>query len=548
MDTYIMNSPSADVITPDQISIENRLDIIDEAIRKKYLARLSEMPIASVGDLPDLEDDMISNVRLYRITEMVYQKGEPVTDKFTTVFNTLSTYNASVFILIDSDGKETNFYIGVRNNEPDDSPRKRSTVTLGNTLKQTLIGHFPGVKIENEDRKTIKTLSDKITAVKNVASVSVVGNNKIGKEQTNEQFVQGLEKLALALSGYPYIGLIVAENQSSQNIQMMRKGYQELYTRLSPLQKVQYSKNASESSSRSKSFAEMNGKQKAAMIGGAAVSLAGVIGGAAIGVADAAVSGAMIGGQIAGQFSSFINSLAPSEQITKSTSQTVSSTVENKSVTDMMALIDELLKKTNEYDSYGLWNVAGYFCSDDMSAAEIAASNYRSLMNGENSGREVSAINSWRERDNTNNELGRFGDLTTYLSRYVHPQFIYGANIRVNAATNVSGKELGLHLGLPRATVPGLPVIEHAEFGKEVTSYQLFKKDVSKRPEDRITIGRIFDLGQITNKKVELDNKSLNMHTFITGSTGSGKSNTVYIRKLGRCECVLDKSENCAPH
>lgn len=528
MDTYIMNSPSADVITPDQISIENRLDIIDEAIRKKYLARLSEMPIASVGDLPDLEDDMISNVRLYRITEMVYQKGEPVTDKFTTVFNTLSTYNASVFILIDSDGKETNFYIGVRNNEPDDSPRKRSTVTLGNTLKQTLIGHFPGVKIENEDRKTIKTLSDKISAVKNVASVSVVGNNKIGKEQTNEQFVQGLEKLALALSGYPYIGLIVAENQSSQNIQMMRKGYQELYTRLSPLQKVQYSENTSESSSRSKSFTEMNGKQKAAMIGGAAVSLAGAIGGAALGVPNAALPGAMIGGQIAGQFSSFINSLAPSEQITKSTSQTVSSTVENKSVTDMMALIDELLKKTNEYDSYGLWNVAGYFCSDDMSAAEIAASNYRSLMNGENSGREVSAINSWRERDNTNNELGRFGDLTTYLSRYVHPQFIYGANIRVNAATNVSGKELGLHLGLPRATVPGLPVIEHAEFGKEVTSYQLFKKDVSRRPEDRITIGRIFDLGQITNKKVELDNKSLNMHTFITGSTGSGKSNTVY--------------------
>ena len=43
-----------------------------------------------------------------------------------------------------------------------------------------------------------------------------------------------------------------------------------------------------------------------------------------------------------------------------------------------------------------------------------------------------------------------------------------------------------------------------------------------------MTLGRVFDLGQITNKIVELDNKSLNMHTFITGSTGSGKSNTVY--------------------
>ena len=115
-----------------------------------------------------------------------------------------------------------------------------------------------------------------------------------------------------------------------------------------------------------------------------------------------------------------------------------------------------------------------------------------------------------------------------YLSRFVHPQFIYGADILVNAATSVSGKELGLHLGLPRATVPGMPVIRHAEFGKEVNTYQLFPSDTGNRPEDRITIGRIFDLGNITDKLVELNNKSLNMHTFITGSTGSGKSNAVY--------------------
>lgn len=531
MDAYLTKSPSADVITPEQITIENRLDILDERFRKKYLARLSsEMPIAPLGDIPGLEDDIISNVRLYRITEMVYQKGEPVTDKFTTVFNTLATYNASVFILIDSDGKETHFYIGVRNNEPDESPLKRSTVTLGSTLKQTLIGHFPGMKIENEDRKTIEAISKKISATQNVASVSVVGNSKSAKEQTNEQFVQGLEKLALAMSGYPYIGLIVAENQSSRNIQLMRKSYQNLYTKLSPLQKIQFSDNTSTSTSRAKSFAEMDGKQKAAMIGGAAVSLAGAIGGTILGAGmkpNMSAAGAMIGGQVAGQFNGFINSLAPNEQITKSSAQTVSSTLENKAVTEMMALINELLNKTNEYDSYGLWDVAGYFCSDDMSAAEIAASNYRSLMNGEHSGREVSAINSWR-RKNHQADLGNFDDLTTYLSRYVHPEFIYGGNIKVNATTAVSGKELGLHLGLPRSTVPGLPVIEHAEFGKEVTSYQLFRKDVSNRPEDRITIGRIFDLGQITNKVVELDNKSLNMHTFITGSTGSGKSNTVY--------------------
>ena len=518
-----------EVVSLENITAENKLEIIDEGVRKKYLSRLSEMPIAPIENLPPLEEDLINNVRLYRINEMVYQKGEPVTDKFTTVFNTLSTYNASVFVLIDSDGKETNYYLGVRNNEDDLSPAKRSTVTLGDTLKQTLIGHFPGAKIDNEDRQKIAALSQKIAAMNNVASVSVVGNSKNEKETGNDHFVQGMEKLSLAMSGRPFIGIIIADNQSSQSIQMMRKNFQDLYTKLSPLQKIQVSQSHSDSSSRSKSFAEMDGKQKAAMIGGAVVSIAGVAAGAIIGGKvdpSATYVGSMLGGQIAGQLNGFINSLAPNEQITVSDSVSESSTVENKAVTDMMALVDELLRKTNEYDSYGLWHVAGYFVSDDMSAAEIAASNYRSLMSGEHSGREVSAINSWRS--NNKNNLGNFYDLTTYLSRYVHPQFIYGGDIHVNAATAVSGKELGLHLGLPRSTVPGLPVIEHAEFGKEVNTYQLIPLKEKLGPEDKITIGRIFDLGQVTNKLVELNNKSLNMHTFITGSTGSGKSNVVY--------------------
>lgn len=531
MDKMVVSASNSSVAAyrSEDITLENRLEIIDEGVRKKYLARLAEMPIAPIGDIPALEEDLINNVRLYRITEMVYRKGEPVTDKFTTVFNTLATYNASVFVLVDSNGKETQFYIGVRNNEADGSPYKRSTVTLGDTLKQTLIGHFPGIKIENEDRHRIAELSEQISRRTNVTSVSVVGNSKSDKNVTNEQFVQGLEKLALAMSGRPFMGILIANNQSPQAIQVMRKGYQDLYTKLSPLQKVQISENTSTSSSRSKSFSEMDGKQKAAMIGGAVLSVGGAIGGAVLGTkipGVGATGGAMLGGQVVGQLNGFITSLAPNEQITTSSSNTTSSTIENKTVTDMMALLDALLKKTDEYDSYGMWNVAGYFISDDMSAAEIAASNYRSLMNGENSGREVSAINSWRS--NNAHNLGSFSDLTTYLSRFVHPQFVYGGDILVNAATSVSGKELGLHLGLPRATVPGLPVIEHAEFGKEVNSYQLIKTAVADRPEDRITIGRIFDLGQITSKKVELDSRSLNMHTFITGSTGSGKSNAVY--------------------
>lgn len=512
----------------EQLSFDLRMKTIDSGMRHHYLTHLSQFQVAPLAQLQPLEEDIISNIRLFKITEMVYHKGEPATDKFTTVFNTLSTFNASVFILMDSDGQKTDFYLGVRNNENDESPLKRSTVTLGDTLKNTLIGHFPGVKIENRDRKRIAKLSHKMQEQSNLTSVSVIADYKQEKRQQNaEYFLQGLEKLALSMQGRQYIGLVVAQNQSPEMIQTLRENYQDLYSKLSPLQKVQVSTTKSEGEQRAKKFTEMDTKQKAATISSAGVGIAGTIVGAVIGNKfKNGYMGAMIGSQIGGQLATFINSLAPVESINYGTSESVSETYENKRVTEIMKLIDEQLERTNEFDSYGMWNVAAYFMSDDMSDAEIAASNYRSLMNGENTGREVSAINSWRK----NNDLSsnQYDHLLLYLSRFSHPQFIYHEDVLVDATTSVTGKELGLHLGLPRATVPGLPVIEHAEFGKEVHTYRLFGSEKAPRPEDSIVLGKVFDLGQITNKKVELDNKSLNMHTFITGSTGSGKSNTVY--------------------
>lgn len=513
------------------LTFNNRLEIIEDGIRKSYLTRLHDMDIAPLENLPELEDDIIDNIRLYHIEEMVYQKDEPIIEKLTTVFNTLSTYEASLFILMDSDGKKTDFYVGVRNNEADDN-LKRSTVTLGDTLQSTLIGHFPGARIHSEDRKKIATISNKIMKKNNVASVSVLGSNRLEQGAGNEKFIQGMEKFMLAMNDKEYTGIILAKNQTPEAIQELRRQYQDLYTRLSPFQNEQVSLSSSESTSKNKSFSEMDGKQKAAMVGAALVSIAGIVGGAYFGAAAKGlemVSGAMLGGQIAGQFGGFLNALAPTEQISKSTSTSSTTTTTNKQVADLLKMLDDTLTRLNEFDSYGMWNVAGYFISDDMSTAEIAASNYRSLMNGDNSGREVSAINSWK---NNEENARAFKYLTTYMSRFLHPQFCYGQTedraILTDATTAISGKELALHLGLPRATVSGLPVIEHAEFGKEVVKYQIHHKTEHVRPEDRIALGKVFDLGQVTEKVVELENKSLTMHTFITGSTGSGKSNTVY--------------------
>lgn len=78
-------------------------------------------------------------------------------------------------------------------------------------------------------------------------------------------------------------------------------------------------------------------------------------------------------------------------------------------------------------------------------------------------------------------------------------------------------------MALPKKTVNGLPVVEHAEFGKQVSKYD--EKDNVKK----LSLGKIYNMGTIFSKnEVKIDRESLSMHTFVTGSTGSGKSNTVY--------------------
>ena len=65
-------------------------------------------------------------------------------------------------------------------------------------------------------------------------------------------------------------------------------------------------------------------------------------------------------------------------------------------------------------------------------------------------------------------------------------------------------------------------MVEHADFGKEVVSYN------QKEEGADLLLGKIFNMGSVCKNAVRLNRNSLAMHTFVTGSTGSGKSNTVY--------------------
>lgn len=210
-------------------------------------------------------------------------------------------------------------------------------------------------------------------------------------------------------------------------------------------------------------------------------------------------------------------------------SQAVTINVQNKSLINTLERLEKQLERLDECESIGMWDFAAYFLGESAAEAETAASMYRSLISGNQSGLEIAAVNTWTDEE-------RVKCISKYVVNFMHPVFLYeladgvvNRQTFVDATALASTNELAIQLGLPRKSVKGLPVIEHALFAQEVLS-----NNHAKDEEKNIELGVISHFGKDTDTKVELDLESFSMHTFITGSTGSGKSNTVYemVRQL----------------
>lgn len=200
-------------------------------------------------------------------------------------------------------------------------------------------------------------------------------------------------------------------------------------------------------------------------------------------------------------------------------------TIQDKHILEIQKRIDKQLERIEMCESTGFWSTGAYFLSynTDRSTAEIGATIFRSIMQGEQSGVENSAINTWYPESES-----KFNNIVKYIGALSHPLFLYNSpstesKIEMLPTSLLSSKELAIMMGLPRKSVPGLPVIEHISMGKEVVRLN------KSNSIGQLQLGCIFDQGiERKDNKVYLDAKSLTQHTFVTGSTGCGKSNTIY--------------------
>ena len=204
---------------------------------------------------------------------------------------------------------------------------------------------------------------------------------------------------------------------------------------------------------------------------------------------------------------------------TKGTGKSIQIEKENKSISEMLIRIENQLSRLREGEDYGLLSCGAYFLSTRKENVILAANTYKSLLIGEGSSCESGAVNIW-DKDEKKSDLSI---IKKYLARGLHPIFlIKSANnklIPYTAATLVSGLELPIHMGLPTKSVLGLPVIEHTEFGRDIKIHNI---------KHSFNLGKLYHMGTEEEANVSLDVNRMASHTFITGSTGSGKSNCIY--------------------
>ncbi|GHU30218.1 ATP-binding protein [Spirochaetia bacterium] len=557
-----------------QEDLVNALNLADSVVYKTYLSYLNQMEIVECPS--ELQDaDLNDFTRFFKVERFIYEKNENSRDKLVSVFHSVASCGGSVIVIIDSDGKKINYYFGTKVAlDADISPGAE-------VLRKSLSGNFPGTKISGvPSGSALNSLTGSVfknhrhsEQQKQICTVTGIAGLRAKEENHEKLFIQGMEKLVDSMRGETYSLLLIADPVSMENLQIIKRGYENLYSQLVPFSGSELNFGQNESASVSNSVTEglsnsinksvtdtlthTKGTSESHTDGitetkGKNINPGGIAGllGGAIGFLAGGPIGMMLGGAIGGAVGGtvgFNSSTSKNESDSHSTSKSVSKSkahtdgttettteqetktetntegtsrniqlkFESKAVKNLLEKIDLQLKRLDASADTGMWNCSVYCLADDSSTCKIVASSYQALLRGENSSIETGAITEWTEPNAFK--------ILPWLEKMHHPKLLL-ANNKIEPASFISGTELTIHAGIPQSSVGGLPVLEMAPFGREVSAHWQSEEQYG----NKINLGKIYHMGNAEDLPVVLNKNSLCSHTFITGSTGSGKSNTIY--------------------
>lgn len=239
-------------------------------------------------------------------------------------------------------------------------------------------------------------------------------------------------------------------------------------------------------------------------------------------------SGVNLGSNIGANFARASNVTA-----TVGKNEGITQSFTNHNISHALKVLEEQMKRFEKGTAMGMWEFAAYVLSEDQNIANNVAHTYLALTQGEESFMSQSSVNLWR--GDLGESSGDAEEIVAYLRELRHPLFGLNPNLLladptfnvypsiVTPTVPLTGQELAFSLNFPRKSIPGLPILECAEFGRNIAKF-----DEEGVTDKVLHLGDIFHMYHKEDLPVNLKQDSLASHVFVTGSTGSGKSNTIY--------------------
>ena len=514
-----------------QQDLEAALLEADNIVMKKYMNGISKCEVKEM-DQALASVDLNSVFRLNKVEKLVYHANENNLEKLMNVYNAVGLCGGSVVNMIISDGKNVDYYLGTRAQDVNE------VTVCQDTLTGALTGNFPGTTVALQRRNALQQCLGRIFGEDVRRSVTVVSGipgyrNEDNKE--NAKYVQGIERVIDSMRGKAFALLTISSPLSASQIETIKTGYESLYTQISPFAETQLSYNESDSNAVAESVTEgitkTVGESLTNTVSNATTRTTGtntsksfsfspIIASASASSGTSSSTGTQEGtASAAGHNYARADSrqVGKTDTYTNTSGRSLQIRMENKAVKDLLKKIDDMIARIEASADLGLWNTATYCITDHFQTSQVLASAVEAVCRGDKASVESFAVESWTDPRKSR-------AVQEYLKKMVHPVVLVAGNhapFEVNPASLISGKELVIEAGLPHKSVPGVPVSEMVAFSRNVV-HELV-------PDGQVMeLGHISHMGAIEGTSVCLDIESLSAHTLITGSTGSGKSNTVY--------------------
>lgn len=523
---------------PMQTVLLNNLGRIAYALDKAYLSCLKEKYV--VTDLKDAqeadtEEYYAARIRAVSVKMCVINKEERIADRFKNIISLCGGIEHTLAVVLKRAAQKTEMFFVLKN--PEETAANDEIEKKIKYLKSSIEGNFPGTKLG-----AIKQAKDTIGILNFDATKSVSIMSGIPSEKSENFISQGIEKLLNGIvpkkKEENYTIILLAEPISTIEIRNILNGYEELATAITPYAGYQFQSGKSETDTRGEMLSLSHGtsisnsvsKTHSINIGMNGGLNGGVNGGVNAGLKAGVNLGGFLGLSLGYGYSWGTTETkgttcgeTKGENTAKAvgTSENTMYTYKSYTVSDILKKLEATIDRIDKSKANGLWRSAAYVLSNEPSMTVNVANYLRSIFLGDESYIEPSCVQTWVKNENDHSE---FDQLLEYIRRFRHPIFKNrngDDEILIQPTLNVSTTELANIFAFPRKSVTGLPVIECAEFGRNISTYE-------KPRGGGLPLGRIFHMNQEEATEVSLNKDSLASHVFIAGTTNAGKSNTIY--------------------